>query len=190
MFEGVRDRFGRLLELLILVQRPGEHIPGVNVPPDLQLSPGQNERLFQFQVVVSVEKRQIAVVDLLIELAQIGRELDQFILFPSFLLLADSLINVAQRSGIFWIWDGRDRFLVEFDGIGVSALRNTDFGKPSECTVVVGIFAKRRKVSSFSLAGFAGKEKFLAQLVLAPGNILGRHVDLHRRVRRTAASVE
>src|SRR5580658_8121322 len=143
LLQGVRDRFGRLLNFVTLEQGPREHVPGVNVTPDFQLVLSQCQGLMQFQAVVGIEKCQVAIMDLLIDLAEIANELDQFILLLCFVELSEFAINVAKGCGIFRIRHFRDGFFVESDRVAVSALRGADLSEPGKRAIVVGILLER-----------------------------------------------
>ena len=68
LLKGVRDCFASFLGFVIFEQGPRQHVPGVNITADFQLVPGERESLGQFQIVVGVEKRKIAIMDLPIDL--------------------------------------------------------------------------------------------------------------------------
>src|ERR1700730_6480164 len=78
--QGVVDGVGRLLHLAALKERPGEHVPGVNVAADIELLARQGKGLSELDVVIGVEEGQVAIVYFLIDLAQVPDEFDKRIL--------------------------------------------------------------------------------------------------------------
>src|SRR5580658_4920123 len=144
----------------------------------------------QSQAVISIKKRQIPIMDLLIDLTQMTNKLHQFILLLGIVELAECVINVSKGCGIFRIRHSRDRFFVESDRVTVSALRGADLSKPGESAIVIGTLFDRGKISFLCSASIPSQEDLFAKLILAPCNILGRHVRLYRRAHRTSHELD
>ena len=82
------------------MQRPRLRIPAVDVVPDFQFFPCQSNGLRQIHAMVSIENRQLAIVNRLIQRAQPRYVLDQIVLLLGAGGIADSAQYIAQRRSI------------------------------------------------------------------------------------------
>ena len=73
--------FGRLRQLAIFVESPGQSIPSVDVMPDFKLFLREVESLGELHIMIGVEECQIAIVQYLIDVPKESDVLDQRILF-------------------------------------------------------------------------------------------------------------
>src|SRR5262245_44483440 len=94
--QGFGDRRGCVVVLPVLVEGPGQDVPGVDVPARLELAPGQRERTVQLDVVISVEVRELPVVDDLVQLAEPADVLDQVVLAACVVLSSERAIDVSE----------------------------------------------------------------------------------------------
>src|SRR5208282_703645 len=106
-----------LLRQRILVKRPREGIPSVDVVANVKFFSRQFEGLRQIEIVVEVEDSQFAVINGLIEGVEAANVLDQIVLLPGFNRVSSLCINVAQGSGIRGQRNHADRFLVQLNRV-------------------------------------------------------------------------
>src|SRR5580693_1666339 len=85
--------FGRLRQLAIFIESPGQSIPGINVMPDFKLFLREVESLGELHIMIGVEECQIAIVQHLIDVSKESNVLDQRILLLSLCLVSRSCIE-------------------------------------------------------------------------------------------------
>jgi hypothetical protein len=161
----------RFLVFSVLVQSPGERVPGINVVSHFKLFVGQGEGLVQLDIVVRVEERQVTIVQDLVDVPQHPDVFHQPVLFFGFSGVAGLIVYVSQFRHKHGHRHDSDGALVELDRFVVTALGSAQLAQPRHGAVVARMNIERRQVSMVSCSNITRLKLILAQFVVEPGEI-------------------